>query len=413
MFLAAFMISTLAIRLKQNASQAARAAHRVSVVLETDRQLSKTKNEEEIVSVLSTQLGQLLHRSLVVYRAEGKKLGDPVFYPAADDTKPYQEEREKPAVEWTFSRRKRAGATTEVYPQSDYLYYSMRVQENVYGVVGVAVYNSPLDASEQSMLASVVGECSLALENARNAREKEESLIMAQNERLRANLLRAVSHDLRTPLTSIMGSADSLLSNGENLSAQTRRRLYSDIYNDAQWLSGMVENILSASRMEDGGLNLNMSTELVDDMISEAVRHMGRRLDRFTLNIRRTEELLFIRADARLIVQTILNLLDNAVKFAPPGSCISIETEGTQEKVMVRVKDEGPGIPDEQKEHIFDLFFTGGSSAGESRRGLGLGLALCQSVMKAHQGTIAVRDNPPRGSVFELVFPRDEVMIDE
>ncbi|MBQ6232595.1 MAG: sensor histidine kinase KdpD [Clostridia bacterium] len=410
---AAFLISTLAIRLKQNASQSAKSARRVSVVLETDRQLSKAKTKEEILSVLADQLTQLLKRSLVIYPADGNRLGDPIFYPAADDTTPYRTDLEQQAVEWAFARRKRAGATTDMYPQSDYLYYSMRVQEHVYGVAGVAVHGSPLDASEQSMLASVVGECSLALENARNAKEKEESLVLAENERLRANLLRAVSHDLRTPLTSIMGSADNLLSSGENLDIQTRRQLYTDIYDDAQWLTGMVENLLSASRMEDSSLNLNMTTELIDDMIAEAVRHMGRRLEGYTVDVKKTDELLFVKADARLIVQVMINLLDNAIKYAPAGSCIHIDTESTKENVQVRVADEGPGIPDDQKEHIFELFYTGGNPTGDSRRGLGLGLALCQSIMKAHHGAIAARDNLPQGTVFELTFPKDEVNIDE
>ncbi len=349
----------------------------------------------------------------MIYPDAGEHPGDPVFYPAADDTRPYRTEQEREAVEWAFARRKRAGATTDMYPHSDYLYYSMRVQERVYGVVGVAVYDSPLDASEQSMLASVVGECSLALENARNAREKEESLVLAENERLRANLLRAVSHDLRTPLTSIMGSADNLLSGGDSLDGQTRCRLYADIYADAQWLNGMVENLLSASRMDGGSLNLNMSTELMDDMIAEAVRHMGRRLDGFELRVVKAEDLLFVRADARLIVQVIINLLDNAIKYAPCGTCIGIETAGRKDSVRVRVSDEGPGIPDDRKAHVFDLFYTGGNPTGDSRRGLGLGLALCQSIMKAHCGTIAVMDNVPRGTVFELTFPREEVRIDE
>ena len=169
MFAAAFIISTLATRLKQNAGQAAKAAQRMSVVLETDRQLTKAKSSEEIMSVMAGQLSQLLKRSLVVYPADEHGLSNPSFYPAADDDVPYRAEDEKEAVEWAYRQRKRAGATTDVYPQTEYLYYSMRIREHVYGVVGIAVHGSPLDASEQSVLASVVGECSLALENARNA----------------------------------------------------------------------------------------------------------------------------------------------------------------------------------------------------------------------------------------------------
>ena len=413
MLVAAFTISTLAIRLKQNAGQSAKAAQRMSVVLETDRQLSKAKSREEILSVLADQLTKLLNRSLVIYPAENEVLGDPVFYPAAGDTVPYRTNEEKQAVEWVLSHRKRAGATTDIFPEADYLYYCMRVQDYAYGVVGIAVHDSPPDAAEQSVLASVVGECSLALENARNAREKEETMMLAENERLRANLLRAVSHDLRTPLTSIMGNADSLISCGDTLDAGTRNQLYSDIYQDAQWLTGMVENLLSASRMNEGKLNLNMTTELIDDMISEAVTHLSRQLKNYTVERNNSGKLLFVKADARLIVQVVINLLDNAVKYAPEGSTIRIETAGQDGNVIVRIADEGPGIPDDQKDHIFDLFYTSGNPTGDSRRGLGIGLALCQSIIKAHGGTISVSDHKPHGAVFEFVLPEDEVNLNE
>ena len=413
MLIAAFSISTLAIRLKKSAGQSARAAQRMSVVLETDRQLTKAKTKDEILTVLANQLTQLLKRSLVIYPAENGALEDPIFYPAADDTVPYRSNEEKQAVEWAFSHHKRSGATTDVFPQTDYLYYSMRVQDQVYGVVGVALHGSPLDASEQSMLGSVVGECSLALDNVRNAKEKEESLVLAENERLRANLLRAVSHDLRTPLTSIMGNADNLISCGETLDRETRRQLYTDIYADAQWLTGMVENLLSASRMSDDGLNLNITTELMDDMISEAIRHMGRRLDSYHLVNRKPDELLFVKADARLIVQVLINLLDNAIKYSPPGSNILIDTSSDSEEVTVRVTDDGPGIPDSQKQHVFDLFYTSGNPGGDSRRGLGIGLALCQSIIKAHHGTITVSDYFPQGVTFAFTLPKVEVNTDE
>lgn len=413
MFVAAFIISTLAIRLKQNASQSAKAAQRMSVVLDTDRLLSKAKTRDEILSVLASQLSQLLKRSLVIYPAEGEALLNPNFYPVADDAVPYKADREKEAVAWAFRKHKRAGATTETYPQSDYLYYSLRIQERVYGVVGVAVHGSPLDASEQGVLASVVGECSLALENIQNAKEKEESLLLAENERLRANLLRAVSHDLRTPLTSIMGNADYLISDGETADSATRIQLYQDIYQDARWLTGMVENLLSASRMNEGKLNLNLTTELVDDLIGEAIRHLGKRLDACRLEWQKSDQLLFVRVDGRLIIQVILNLLDNAVKYSPPGSHIWISSCRTDHEVRICVEDDGPGIPDDQKPFIFDLFYTSGNPSGDSRRGLGVGLALCQSILKAHNGSISVSDREPKGVRFEFTLPEEEVTLHE
>ena len=175
----------------------------------------------------------------------------------------------------------------------------------------------------------------------------------------------------------------------------------------------MVENLLSASRMKEGKLNLNMTTELMDDMISEAVTHLSRQLKNYTVNRSRPEELLFVKADARLLIQVVINLLDNAVKYAPEGSTIWIETLAQDDKVVVRIADNGPGIPDDQKDHIFDLFYSSGNPTGDSRRGLGIGLALCQSIIKAHDGTISVRDHEPQGAVFEFALPRDEVNLHE
>ena len=127
----------------------------------------------------------------------------------------------------------------------------------------------------------------------------------------------------------------------------------------------------------------------------------------------RSEELLFVKADARLIVQMIINLLDNAAKYAPEGSEIRIDTAARDGNVAVRIADDGPGIPDDQKELVFDLFYSSGNPTGDSRRGLGIGLALCQSIVKAHGGTITVSDHEPHGAVFEIMLPRDEVNLNE
>ena len=140
---------------------------------------------------------------------------------------------------------------------------------------------------------------------------------------------------------------------------------------------------------------------------------MGRRLERYTVTRTGSDELLFVKADARLLVQVLVNLLDNAVKYAPEGSHILIETTERDGKVCVRIADDGPGIPDDQKGHIFDLFYTSGNPTGDSRRGLGIGLALCQSIIRAHGGTISVSDQEPHGAAFEFILPREEVNLNE
>ena len=139
-------------------------------------------------------------------------------------------------------------------------------------MIGISITGKPLDAFESSITLSILGECALALDNLRNAREKEEAAVLAKNEQLRANLLRSISHDLRTPLTSISGNADMLLHSDETLDAAARTQIFSDIFDDAQWLNGLVENLLSITKIAEGSVRLHLSDQIVEDVITESVR---------------------------------------------------------------------------------------------------------------------------------------------
>ena len=308
---------------------------------------------------------------------------------------------------------KHAGATTDTLSSAKCLYLAIRVNQQVYGVVGIAMNGIPLDSFENSVLLSILGECALALENIKNAREKEEAAILAKNEQLRANLLRAISHDLRTPLTSISGNADNLLANYQKMDDDTRKRTFTDIYDDSMWLINLVENLLAVTRIEGGQVHLTQSVELMDEVITEALRHINRKSKEHTIRVSSSEELILARIDAKLIVQVIINLVDNAVKYTPAGSVIEIHTEKDAQQVIVSVSDNGPGIPDEQKPHIFDMFYSGANKVADSRRSLGLGLSLCKSIVTAHGGTISVTDNHPHGTVFTFTLPAGEVELHE
>lgn len=147
-----------------------------------------------------------------------------------------------------------------------------------------------------------------------NAREKEEAALLAQNEQLRADMLRSISHDLRTPLTSISGNASTLISGGDTLDESARQQIYTDIYSESMWLIEMVENLLYATRIEDGRMQLNISVEILDDIVQEAVKHTKRTHPKRNIIVDMYDEIIPVMADANLIVQVIVNLLDNAVK---------------------------------------------------------------------------------------------------
>ena len=236
---------------------------------------------------------------------------------------------------------------------------------------------------------------------------------MAKNEQLRVNLLRTISHDLRTPLTSILGNADSLISNFDALDEGMRKQIFSDIYEDAGWLIELVENLLALTKIEDGSVKLQLSDQVVEDVVREALRHVERRKNEHEITVDCGEDVLLARMDAKLIVQVLVNLINNAVKYTQAGSKIRI-TAGKEEKnVWIAVEDNGPGIPVECREHVFEMFYSGKNKVSDSRRSLGLGLALCRSIVNAHGGELVLRDCAPHGCHFRFTLPLSEVNLNE
>ena len=254
---------------------------------------------------------------------------------------------------------------------------------------------------------------SLASRMKEYARESAQAAMQIEKEQLRADLLRSISHDLRTPLTSISGNASNLLSNENEFSQETRMQIYGDIYDDSMWLIKLVENLLSVTRIEDGRMDLRMSVELMDEVIAEAMRHTDRNRAGRKIEVSSDEEFILGKMDARLIVQVVINLVDNAVKYTPEGAQIRIHTGKKDGMVVVSVSDTGPGIPDEQKSKVFEMFYTGTNRAADGRRSLGLGLGLCRSIIRAHGGEIWVSDNKPQGAVFTFTLPAEEVTLHE
>ncbi len=370
MLIAALTVGTMTDRLKGQTRQSTQAAYRTNLLLETDQLLQKAQTDEEILQVSQTQVSKLLGKAASVLpgvAAGGKK-------------------------------------NTLLYP--------IRVQDRVYGTV-IIDGAQPLEAFENSVLLSILGECALALENSKNAQEKEAAKLQAENEKLRANLLRSISHDLRTPLTAISGNAGILLADHGILEEAEKKRMYADIYDDAAWLHNLVENLLAVTKLQQGRMELKCQSHLVDEIISEALQHISRKKAEHTITVSHADELLLARCDARLIVQVVINLVDNAIKYTPEGSHIHISTEREPGFALFRVADDGPGIPEREKREVFQMFYTGANSIADSRRSLGLGLSLCKSIVTAHGGKIGVSDNAPTGAAFTFTIPAGEVKLHE
>jgi two-component system sensor histidine kinase KdpD len=416
MFASALLTCTLATKLKAHAQLSARDAYRTKLLFDMNRQLQKAETPDEVYQMTATQIQKLMQRDVLVYPAQGEALLDGIVYPA-DGSSPHsvtKEKQEQDVIRWVWQNRKRAGATTETFAKAKRLYLAIRIGQQVYGVIGIPMEKQTQpDAFTSSILFSILGECALALESLHNAEEKEKAAVLAKNEQLRANLLRSISHDLRTPLTSISGNADTLLHSYNMLDEQTRKQIFTDIYDDAQWLTGLVENLLSITKITDGSVKLHLSDQVVDDIVSEALRHIDRRSAEHHITVDCGDEPLLVRVDAGLIMQVLINLVNNAVKYTPPGSNIRITAIQQEKAAEICVSDDGPGISDERKERVFEMFFTGSNLIGDSRRSLGLGLTLCQAIIHAHHNEMTLKDNLPHGCIFSFTLPLSEVNLNE
>lgn len=413
MLTSSVLTGALAAKLKMHAKLSAQLAFRTQVLFDTDRLMQKAKGETEILDVTCTQLLRLLNRNITSYVVENGALSEgKLFSEKEENAEAFLVPEEQQIARWVYENKQRAGASTHHFPQAKCLYLAIRSGNNVYGVIGIPLQEETLDSFEYSIMLSVINECALAMENAQNAIEKEKNAVIAKNEQLRADLLRAISHDLRTPLCSISGNSDMLLNNSDRLDQATRHQIYSDIYDDSEWLIGVVENLLSITRLNDGRLKLKFTDQLLDEVIAESLRHISRKHDDYKI-VADCEELVLARMDVHLIIQVLVNLIDNAIKYTPPGSVIFIRGIKKNGKAQISVEDNGPGIPEEMKPHVFEMFYTGKTTVADSQRSLGLGLALCHSIIEAHEGTLVLTDHNPHGCNFTFTLPLSEVTLNE
>lgn len=416
MLVAALVSSELTGRINRNARQSERITYRTRLLFETDKLMQRAEGTEAVIRIALEQLSRLLSRSVVFYPAQDGELGE--ARGMAPDGRALDaaalSDFERAVASWVLANNKHAGATTDTLPEARGLYLAVRRADAVFGVVGILMEAEPLDAFENSIMLAIIGEAALALEGERRAREREEARVIAKNAQMRADLLRSLGHDLRTPLTTILGSASILCEDGGRLSPEHRLELAEAISSDARWLIDIVENLLTVTRLEDGGAHLNLTSELIEDILREAALHLSRRAAGHRIRVIPVEGILMARMDTDLVMQLLSNLIGNAIKYTPAGSAIELSARREGTKVRVLVADNGPGVPEEERERVFEQFHTirdGGPV--DSHRSLGLGLALCRSIVEAHGGTISVVGNEPHGAVFSFTLPSEEAALPE
>lgn len=417
MLAAALITSTLTKRIKEQARQSAQKAYRTEVLLETSRKLQQATGQLEILSETARQMVKLLDRTVIFYPQQKDTLSKPLAFSkegSEADLKTYLGVDERAVAEWVYKNNKRAGATTNTLSAAKCLYLAVRAKDRVLAVAGIVMEKeASLGMFEKSLMIATLGECALALEKEQSNEAQKQISMQMQQEQLRANLLRTISHDLRTPLTSISGNTSILMGSSEKLSETQKKELYTSIYDDSMWLIDLVENLLSITRIDNGTMNLDIQPELLDEVITEALNHINRKSVEHKIVTHLDDEFLMAKMDPRLIIQVLINIVNNAIQYTPPGSRIVVSARHEKQMVLVEISDDGPGISDEAKARLFEMFYTADNVRGDGKRGLGLGLSLCKSIVEAHGGKIYVKDNVPHGTVFCFTLRAQEVNLDE
>ena len=262
-----------------------------------------------------------------------------------------------------------------------------------------------LGKNQKKLLWSMLECAALAVDQFRAAQERLRYREESEHERYRGNLLRAISHDLRTPLSGIMGTSEMI----RDMSREDdpRHALAQGIWDDADWLRSLVENILNLTRLEDGRLVLQKQPEAVEEIIANALEHIAKRAPEREIGVDIPEDLLLVPMDARLIVQVLVNLLDNAIKHTAPEREIRIAVQRDGTDAVFCVADRGDGISPEDLPYIFRTFYTSRHNRADAKRGIGLGLAICDAIVKAHGGTIRAENRTDGGALFRFTLPME------
>ena len=407
MLFSSVIASSLASRVKAQARLAAQKSYYTELLLGSSQKLQKGRTEWDCLRLTAEQLNRLFDRP-VLYALSGTEKELAFRVEPSDEQNILMElgSEEIGVAKWVQRNNKHAGATTNTLPDSKWLFLSVRGTQGVMGIVGIPIagYSIP-DAFEKNLMIAILSECGLSQERIRLQEERNKAALQTQKERLQANLLRAVSHDLRTPLTNISGSADMLMQEESALDPAIRKKLYTAIYDDTNWLINMTENLLVATHLETDKESFKMSPELIEDLFQSVVAHLDRRAAEHHISVHLEDATLMAAMNARLIQRVIINIMNNAIQYTPKESNIELSAVKKGNVVQISVTDDGPGIPDDAKRHLFDLFYTAGQGKADCQRGLGLGLNLCQSIVAMHGGKIDVLDHMPAGTTFQFTLP--------
>jgi two-component system sensor histidine kinase KdpD len=398
----ALITGNLAARVRAQAIAARRQAQITEALYDFSRSIADLTTKQALAVTATRRLADLLSRDALLLLPNAQGL---LQVEAASNENDWIEgiEFEALRASWTGGEWAERGAL-RLGPR---LYYPLRAGSGLNGAIGLSRegVREPLSLEEERMFAALAGQIAAALDRVRLAQERDQAKVAAEGERLRTALLSSLSHDLKTPLASITGAVTALRQDPDLYDAAARDDLTVTIQEEAERMTRFVTNLLDMTRLGTGGLVLAREPADVGEVIATALQRTAGVLTQHKVIVQSASDIPLLDLDPVLLEQALVNLLDNAAKYAPPGTLVSVLTGTTQDGVTIRIEDEGAGLPADDLVRIFDPFYRA-ERGDRQRAGTGLGLTICRGFVEALGGTILASNRADRsGAVFTLSFP--------
>ena len=402
MTVVAFVTSTLTSKEKKNAADALEREKETKALYELTSQLTSAKDMDQVAGIAVRAVSDLLEceAACICYTETGRPEN---YFVRLTGNKLVREEMED--TETLYQSIK--ALKTSFHKGENFYDWPIYGEDKILGVVRIPKASAKVFSAAQKSFLYSLNECTaLAMSRISSVRQQMKSQQEVIQERYRGNLLRAISHDLRTPLAGIMGTSEMIISMSDK--QDPRYDMARGINKDAQWLHSLVENILSLTKLQEGRLTINKQYEVVEEVIGSAVERMINRAPEHEFTVKVPEDVLMVPMDGKLIMQVFINLMDNAVKHTPAGGEISVTADIIENKnqAVFTVADRGEGIDPEDLDNIFQTFYTSKVKPADSQKGIGLGLTICESIVKAHGGYIcAANRTDGTGAEFTFTLP--------
>ncbi|MDU2065758.1 MAG: sensor histidine kinase KdpD [Sporomusaceae bacterium] len=384
-------------KLRNEARFAEQQERRIRVLYEFSREVAALVDLETIIRRLAATAAEALERGVIVFLPNAKGQLEIVSQAGLNETIENMSSETGVAL-WAFEHGQLAGRSTETLPSATFLYLPLRTRGRTLGVLGIHVVEKNITPEQRRLIDAWGAMAAIAIERVQLAAEEQKAALLAESERLSMALLNSISHELKTPLATILGSVSTLLDRTISLSTEIQEELQNNIKSGAMRMERIINNLLDTARLESGTMKVKKDWCDIQDIIGAALQRLDENLQEREILIQLEPDIPLFRGDSVLLEQVLVNLVDNANKYSPLNEAIEIAATVDDKKLMVSVADGGKGIATEDLEHVFAKFYRG--KAQKSVAGTGLGLSICKGIIEAHGGEIWVVNRLDKGSRF-------------